>query len=297
MKFKKCYLVISIGLLVSSCSYSKEQPSESGTKNQILTQKNVAICDVKKIQINFCRDEKISIYNRHLQDKPNFSQNLNLIIMDQNRDTGKGEGRNVKSIVVLDPITKQIIPFPQVVGNFVDDRLQVIDNEPAIIKFSKKNNEVCISGTTYASDDNNINVENECYKLVDGKFIKKDFSETSINKSKEEVIYDSKTHFKCLANNKLSECSNLKLVKSNEILKDFNFINPSDGAAIIINRGDYDLVISPFEDESGPNLRLMKVKNNKLIDEKIIYANRQVVINNNLEITYYEGSKKRIFKY
>jgi len=262
-----------------------------------LTQKNVTVCDVKNIQINFCKDEKISIYNRHLQDKPNFSQNLILIAMEQNRNTGKGEERNVKSIVVLDPIKRQVIPFPQIVGNFVDDRLQIIDNEPGIVKFSKKNNEICISGTTYASDDNNINVENECYKLVDNKFIKKNLSDTSINKSQDEVIYNSKTHFKCLTNKQLKECASLKLVSSSKMLKDFDFINPSDGAAVIINRGDYELVISPFEDESGPNLRLMKVKNNKLIDEKFIYANRPVIINSNLKITYYEGDKMRRVQY
>lgn len=298
MKFKKCFLIISVGLLASSCSYSKEQPTDSVTKNQILTQKNVTICDVKKIQINFCKEEKISIYNRHLKDEPNFSKNLTLIVMDQNRDIEKGVGRNVKSFVVLDPIKKQVIPFPQVVGNFVDDRLQILDNEPALIKFSKKNNEVCISGTTYASDDNNINVENECYRLENGKFIKKDNSKVSVeNTKKVQVVYNSKKHFKCLTNSNLKECSGLELVNSKEMLKHFDFINPSDGAAVIINRGDYDLVISPFEDESGPNLRLMKVTNNKLIDEKFISADKQVEVNNNLQVTYFDGDKKQIIEY
>lgn len=298
MKFKKCFFLISVCLLASSCSYSKEQPTDALTKNQILTQNNVTVCNVKKIQINFCEDAKIAIYNRHLQNKPNFSQNMTLIVMDQNRDKGKGVERNVKSIVALDLIKKKIIPFPQLVGNFVNDRLQILDNEPAIIKFSKKNNEVCISGTTYALDDNNINVENECYKLDNDKFIKKNTSKAIVeNTKKEQVVYNSKTHFKCLINSNLKECSFLKLVSSKEMLKYFDFINPSDGAAVIINSADYDLVISPFEDESGPNLRLMKVKYNELIEEKFISANKQVEVNSNMKITYYDGDKKQSIQY
>ena len=298
MKLKKCFLVISIGMLASSCSYSKEQSTDAVAKNSILTQNNVTVCDIKKIQINFCKDEKISIYNQYLQEKPNFSKNLTLVVMDQNRNTGKGVGRNVKSIVVVDPINKQVIPFPQVVGNFVDDRLQILENEPAIIKFSKKNNEVCISGTTYASDDNNINVEDECYKFENSKFIKKTNSQVSIESfPKKQVIYNSKTHFNCLNNIALKECSSLNLVSSNEMLKDFDFINPSDGATVIIKRNDYNLLISPFEDESGPNLRIMKVKNNKLIEEKFIYAEKQVEFNSNFQMTYYDGSKKQIIQY
>lgn len=298
MKLQKCFLVISFGLLASSCSYSKEQPTDSMTKNEILTQNNVTICNVKKIKINFCEDEKLSIYNRHLQDKPNFSQNMTLLVMDQNRDMEKGVVRNVKSLVVLDPINKQVIPFPQVVGNFVDDRLQILENEPAIIKFSKKNNEVCISGTTYAVDDNNINVENECYKLESGKFLKKNNSKVIVeNTKKEQVVYNSENHFKCLANSNLKECTGLKVVNSEEILKHFDFINPSDGAAVIINRGDYDLVISPFEDESGRNLRLMKVKNNKLLDEKFISADKKVEVRDNSHVVYFDGNMKQIIQF
>lgn len=298
MKLKKCFLVISFGLLTANCSYSKEQSTDSMAKNKILTQNNVSICNVKKIEINFCEDDKISIYNKHLQDKPNFSKNLILIVMDQKRDTEKGTVRNVKSFVVLDPINNRVIPFPQVVGNFVDDRLQILDNEPAIIKFSKKNNEVCISGTTYASDDNNINVENECYRLENDKFFKKNNSKVSVdNTKKEQVVYNSENHFKCLTNSNLKECIGLKILNSQEMIKYLDFINPSDGAAVIINRRDYDLVISPFEDENGRNLRLMKVKNNKLLDEKFISADKLVEVNDNSHVTYFDGDKKQIVQY
>lgn len=285
-------------MLASSCSYSKEQSTDAVTKNSILSKKNVTVCDIKQIQINFCKDEKISIYNNHLQDKPNFSQNLILVVMDQNRDTGKGIERNIKAIVVLDPLKKQVIPFPQVVGNFVDNRLQILENEPAVIKFSKTNNEVCISGTTYATEDNNINVEDECYKLENGRFSKNANTQVSIkNTQKNQVIYNSETHFKCLNNTKLQECSGLNLISASEMLKNFDFINPSDGATVIINRNDYDFFISPFEDESGHNLRVMKVKNNKLIEEKFIYAGKKVEFNSNLQMTYYDGNKKQVIQY
>lgn len=298
MKLKKNFLVISIGVLASSCSYSKEQATDTVTKNKNLTKENVTVCEIKEIQINFCNDEKIMIYNQYLQKKPNFSNNQILVVIGQERDVGKGVGRNVKSIVVLDPIKNKVIPFPQLVGNFVDSRLQILENEPAIIKFSNKNNEVCISGTTYAINDNNINVEDECYKLKNDKFIKNNNVQVKIeNNPINQVIYNSETHFKCLNNIKLKECSGLNLISSSEMLKNFNFINPSDGATVIINRNDYDLFISPFEDESGHNLRVMKVKSNKLIEEKFIYAGKKVEFNSNLQMTYYEGNKKKFVQY
>ncbi|WP_180164481.1 hypothetical protein [Acinetobacter sp. YH12049] len=298
MKIKKFFWVIAIGILASSCSYSKEQSTDTVTNNSILSKNNVTVCDIKQININFCKDEKISIYNKHLNDKPNFSKELILIVMDQDRDTGKGVERNVKSIIVLDPVNKRVIPFPQVVGNFVDDRLQVLENEPPIIKFSKSNNKVCISGTTYSTEDNNINVEDECYKLENGRFYKNTNTQVSLeNTPEDKVIYNSESHFKCLDDSKLKECSGLNLQSTSEMVKNFDFINPSDGATVVINRNNFDLLISPFEDESGHNLRVMKVKDNKLIEEKFIYAGKKVEFNSNLQMTYYEGNKKKIIQY
>ena len=76
---------------------------------------------------------------------------------------GKGAPRKVKYFVVLDPTTKRVYPLGQSVGYFVNNRLEEIINEPPRIKFSQNNNQICLSGTTFSYQDNNINVENECY--------------------------------------------------------------------------------------------------------------------------------------
>ena len=66
---------------------------------------------------------------------------------------------------------------------------------------------------------------------------------------------------------------------------------------MVLDRGRFQLIISPFEDESGPNLRVMQVKNNKLVDEKFIYLNNRVEIDNNSIMTYYQNSKKIIYQF
>lgn len=295
MKLTKLFLFLIFGLLNSSFSYSRE---ESSFIKDSLKSDNVSSCNVEKIKVNFCTNEKIKIYNQKMASTANFSNDKILIILNEDRYTGKGDSRNVKAIVVIDSSKGKIYPLQQIVGNFVDSRLEVLINENPEIKFSKSSNEVCISGTTYASDDNNINVENECYIFKNDSFKKIKTDPEIIGSEKNTVSkkYDSDVHLKCISK-KTKECSGLNLIETKELFKKYDFVNLSDGPSMVLDRGRFQLIISPFEDESGPNLRVMQVKNNKLVDEKFIYLNNRVEIDNNSIMTYYQNSKKIIYQF
>lgn len=294
MKLKKIFFFLVVGFLNSSCSYSKEI---SLIDKVNLKAENVALCNIEKININFCSDEKIKIYNQKLGSTSNFSNDKILIVLNEARYNGKGEKRNVKALVVLDSSQHKVYPLQQIVGNFVGSNLEVLINENPKIKFSEKNNKVCLSGTTFASDNNNVNVENECYSFEKNKF-------TQVNEKPEKPektnnilnSYNSDIHLKCIEK-KTEECFNLNLIDTKELLRKYEFINPSDGPSIVLDKRDFQLIISPFEDESGMNLRVIQVKNNKLVDEKYIYLNKRLEIDINSVMTYYQNSKKIFYQY
>ncbi len=93
----KSKLILSLffnGLLFSSCTYPKE--------NILITSNNVSRCYFESEVVDFCSRNKIEIYNQHIKDLPNFSNDKILLILNHNRSTGKGESRIVKLIVILD---------------------------------------------------------------------------------------------------------------------------------------------------------------------------------------------------
>lgn len=65
------------------------------------------------------------------------------------------------------------------------------------------------------------------------------------------------------------------------MLNKYKFINPQDGMSVLLKgEKDFFLIVSPFFDEEGANLRIMKVKDFNLISEKNIYAGKNVEIDN-----------------
>lgn len=289
----KSKLILSLffnGLLFSSCTYPKE--------NILITSNNVSRCYFESEVVDFCSRNKIEIYNQHIKDFPNFSNDKILLILNHNRSTGKGESRVVKLIVILDPLEKKVIPVPQMVGNFVDGNLREINDDPAIIKYNKKDNKVCLSGTTYFLENNNINIENECYKFEKGRVNKIEGLRLNGIEEFSKLPYSSDIHFKCINNIKLNQCNNLRLISSQKILNKYNFINPQDGMSVFLKgEKDFFLIVSPFFDEEGANLRIMKVKNFNLISEKYIYAGKNVNIDGNLNIKYFEGNNKKEYSF
>lgn len=225
MKFLKTVMIFSIGLVVSSCGFSKENNQNFDVENKnivngIITRENVAKCKFEQGYIDFCSDNYLKIYNNTLSKKVNFAQNKVALVIDKERDTGKGIPRKVRYFVVLDTITKKVYPLEQSVGYFVDDRLEEIASEPSIFKFSQNNNQVCLSGTTFSYKDNNINVENECYTFNsnDKNYFKKIEKEKSIKYEKGSlpILFEKKKFIcngiKCkenvLNNEKLKKISN-----------------------------------------------------------------------------------------
>ncbi|UNW07144.1 hypothetical protein MOV98_01985 [Acinetobacter variabilis] len=98
MQFKLILLFLSI-LGFSSCTYPKE--------NILITSDNVSKCYFEGGNIDFCSKDKLEVYNKHIKDLPNFSNDKVLLILNHNRDLGVGESRVVKLIVILDPLGKK----------------------------------------------------------------------------------------------------------------------------------------------------------------------------------------------
>lgn len=118
------------------------------------------------------------------------------------------------------------------------------------------------------------------------------------NKEFSKLPYSSDIHFKCINNIKLNKCNGLRLISSQTMLNKYNFINPQDGMSVLLKgEKDFFLIVSPFFDEEGANLRIMKVKDFNLISEKYIYAGKNVEIDNNLNIKYFEGNNKKEFSF
>jgi hypothetical protein len=225
MKFLKTVMIFSIGLVVSSCGFTKENNQNFDVENKniingTITRAKVEKCKFEQGYIDFCSENYLKIYNNALSQKVNFAQNKIALVIDKERDTGKGAPRKVKYFVVLDPITKKVYPLEQSVGHFVNDRLEELTIEPSIVQFSQNNNQVCLSGTTFSYQDNNINVENECYtfNLNDKNFFKKVQKEKKIKykngnfpisfEMKKFMCNGSKCEENVLTNKSLKEISN-----------------------------------------------------------------------------------------
>jgi len=300
MKFIKIILTLYLSCFISSCTYSQDmrQNKESlinNTKN--ITQDDVFQCQFDHEYINFCSNKHIELYNKKIKSTPNFANDKILLVIDARRDIGKGLPRVVKSIVVLDPKTNKVFSLIQTVGHFVDNRLEEIEEEPAQIKFSKNNNKLCLSGTTYSYKDNNINVENECYRFNIKSFEKISKNKLFLKNNEPFVLpYDSTLHKQCILNFDKQKCSKIKLISSKNLLKKYDFINPQDGDSLILPKNEKTgifLILSPFEDETGDSLRIMKVKGQELIGEKFISTKQKATIDKDYNLEYFEGKQKR----
>lgn len=298
MNMFKYLITLISGFLITSCTYSKEQSEDSYSTATVLTKNNVSNCFIEEINVDFCSEDKLRKYNIHIKDQPNFFHNKIILVDDGKRDIGKGERRHIKNIILLDPKTNKVIPLPQSLGNFVDERLQVIFDEKPQIRFSKNDNKICLSGTTFAKSDNNINVENDCYIFEKNNFKKMEVEKNENKKSyKTSIIYNSDLHFKCINDIKVKECENLNLFSTSILFKKYDFININDGPSAILEKDNFKIIISPFEDESGPNLRIMKVNNNQMVEEKYIYANKKVLIDSDFKVEYSEGLGKKTYNF
>lgn len=242
MKFLKTVMIFSIGLVVSSCSFSKENNQNFDVENKnitngAITREKVAKCKFEQGYVDFCSDNYLKIYNNALSQKVNFAQNKVALVFDKERDTGKGIPRKVKYFVVLDPTTRKVYPLEQYVGYFVDDQLEEIASEPPVVKFSQNNNKVCFSGTTFSYQDNNINVENECYLFNsnDKNFFQK------IQKDK-KIIYEKGTFPILFEKNKFM-CNKLKCkqnVLNNEKLKEISNNDKNNELRFLVSERGFD---------------------------------------------------------
>ncbi|MCU4577639.1 hypothetical protein KTJ34_09360 [Acinetobacter courvalinii] len=309
MKFLKTVMIFSIGLVVSSCGFSKESNQNFDSEKRSIstggvTKEKISNCNFEQGYIDFCSDNYLKLYNNSLNQKANFAQNKVALVIDRVRDAGKGIPRKVKYFVVLDPTTKRVYPLEQSVGYFVNDRLEEIENEPSSIKFSQNNNQFCLSGTTFSLQDNNINVENECYtfNLHDKDFFKKVQKQKNIKYENVNlpVIFEKKKFMcngvKCkenkLTNDSLKEISNndknseLRFLV-NERGFDTTYINASAGSNVLYvlkysegDSGQENIYLSYFLDGLFKTKVLGEVKSFKIDSSQNVYFNGKKVILN-----------------
>jgi hypothetical protein len=300
MKFLKKVMIFSISLVVSSCSFSKENNQNLDVENKnvtndAITREKVAKCKFEQGYIDFCSDNYLKIYNNAFSQKVNFAQNKVALVIDKERDTGKGIPRKVKYFVVLDPTTKKVYPLEQSVGYFVNDRLEEIKTEPSSIKFSQNNNHVCLSGTTFSYQDNNINVENECYTFNtnDKNFFKKIHKAKNIKYENLPISFEKKKFVcngvKCkentLTNESLKEISNNDKNSElhflvNERGFDTTYINASSDSRVLYvirySEGDSEqetIYLSYFLNGLFKTKALGEVKSFKIDDSQNVYFN------------------------
>ncbi|MFW1952803.1 hypothetical protein [Acinetobacter beijerinckii] len=309
MKFLKTVMIFSIGLVVSSCGFSKENNQNLDVENKSVinssvTREQVLKCKFEQGYIDFCSDKFLKFYKDALSKKVNFAQNKVALVINKERDTGKGVPRRVKYFVVLDPITKRVYPLEQSVGYFVNDRLEEIATEPSIIKFNQNNNKVCLSGTTFSYQDNNVNVENECYTFNpnDKNFFKKVQKEKNIKYENGNIpVSFEKKKFLCngvkckentLTYEKLKEISNndknseLRFLV-NERGFDTTYINASAGSNILYvfkySEGDSEqenIYLSYFLNGLFKTKALGEVKSFKVDSSQKVYFNGNEIILN-----------------
>ncbi|MFW1843061.1 hypothetical protein ACG9YY_08945 [Acinetobacter pittii] len=174
MKCIKKALLLSFFISLTS-SYTFSKTNGENIEYTVITHESITQCEFEQGYFNFCSNENLKLYNKALSKQENFSRNKIALIIDHERDTGKGRPRKVKYFIVIDPKTKKVYPLEQSIGYFVNDRLEEIASEPPTIKFNKNSNKVCLCGTTFLYKDNNINVKNECYifDINDHKYFKK----------------------------------------------------------------------------------------------------------------------------
>lgn len=309
MKFLKTVMIFSIGLVVSSCGFSKENNQDFDSERKIvptkvITREKVLKCNFEQGYIDFCSNNYLKLYNDSLNKKANFDQNKVALIIDKERDTGKGIPRKIKYFVVLDPTTKRVYPLEQSVGYFVNDRLEEIATKPSIIKFNQNNNKVCLSGTTFSYQDNNVNVENECYTFNpnDNSFFKKVQKEKIIKYENENlpISFDKKkfmcNRLKCKEN--ILTVDRLKEISKNDKNSDLRFlvnekgfdttyINASTGNKILYvfkySEGDSEqqnIYLSYFVDGLFKTKALGEVKSFKIDSSQNVYFNGTKVILN-----------------
>ncbi|HFF2591288.1 hypothetical protein [Acinetobacter baumannii] len=307
MKFLKTVMIFSIGILVSSCGFSKENNQDIGLRDkksltENITQKSITQCKFEQGYIDFCSNENLKLYNDALNKKENFAQNKIALILDKDRDTGKGVPRKVKYFIVIDPKTKKVYPLEQSIGYFVNDRLEEIASEPPTIKFNQNSNKVCLSGTTFLYRDNNINVKNECYifNSNDINYFKKVQKEKDVKNEKENlpVVFENNKFIcngiKCketiFNNKKLEELS--KNPQNNELRflvsergSNTTYINASLGNKVLYifkySEGDSEqeiLYLSYFLNNNLKTKKLGEVKSFKVDSNQNVYFNGNKII-------------------
>lgn len=106
--------------------------------------------------------------------------------------------------------------------------------------------------------------------------------------------YHSDDHIKCLLNNNKKKCDKLNLISVNDLLKVYNFLDPSSGASVIFpeTKNGVILIALPSSSESGGLvIDLVSVNALGLTKKLSLDASKNIIIDKNFNISFLENGK------
>ncbi len=186
----------------------------------------------------------------------------------------------------------------------LENQLKVKDNQKSydyrvwLIKVKNK----CEGKINYSLGEGSGLINEQCY--VDEYLSRLEYLKTGkltelVNSDGLKVTllpYSSDDHKKCILKKEKNSCSKIKLISSSELLKHFPSISPSYGPSVILpeTQDGKQIILSPFEDneDEGPQLSITIVNSLGIVTEKTISTSKNVFIDNNYILKYYENGKE-----
>ncbi|MCK4102754.1 hypothetical protein HCY02_10800 [Acinetobacter radioresistens] len=111
--------------------------------------------------------------------------------------------------------------------------------------------------------------------------------------------YNSNNHINCILLEEKNSCSQINLIDSTNLIKVYNFINPSYGDSVIFpeTRNGILVVASPSSSEGeSPEINLTTVNKFGLVKTITLDASKNILITKNYEVLYKEYGKDHKFK-
>ncbi|MCJ0829419.1 hypothetical protein MN869_13305 [Acinetobacter sp. NIPH1876] len=186
MNFLKKVMIFSIGLVVSSFGFSKENGQNI----------KVEPCGFDyDVNNYYCKADKIKVFEKNIGMKPDFNKDYSVI---------KIEDGKYYRLAVLNQKSYKVYPL-----NYQ------INKAKANFNYSAEKDELCISGDLYSYRDTYLNSK-ACFKIIDNAFVKVSIIEDISQKNNGNNLVFMKTPIssdffsKCTEKNPVKKCEQLE---------------------------------------------------------------------------------------
>ncbi|EET81473.1 hypothetical protein NVT87_13935 [Acinetobacter radioresistens] len=106
--------------------------------------------------------------------------------------------------------------------------------------------------------------------------------------------YNSNNHINCILLEEKNSCSQINLINSTNLIKVYNFINPSYGDSVIFpetNNGVLLIASPSISENESPEINLMTVNKFGLVKSITLDVSKNILINQNYEVFYKESGQ------